>query len=255
MYICTIKTNLKIKFMKKFILSILSIFMFIACEKNMPQDNTASLSFYPEISKDNSISKLDADVINFIKGKVDAVNIYLSSADTVIICRSNERIRIPFGFYEISAEYTPSVDKNGCATEPWLKSDTLVLNLRKTQDIVIPMEYICSIFIQENEYYEEAVPKKQYIDYRAVYLDDNDNEVAFHYDGNYNYNYIFTNRDTIHIKSKAIGYDWSNDDNDDYYFSKTVDNNVTIPLVNGRCYMFNPIDNGRRGFNYSTIDM
>ena len=227
MYICTIKTNLKIKFMKKFILSILSIFMFIACEKNMPQDNTASLSFYPEISKDNSISKLDADVINFIKGKVDAVNIYLSSADTVIICRSNESIRIPFGFYEISAEYTPSVDKNGCATEPWLKSDTLVLNLRKTQDVVIPMEYMCSIFIQENEYYE----------------------------GNYNYNYIFTNRDTIHIKSKAIGYDWSNDDNDDYYFSKTVDNNVTIPLVNGRCYMFNPIDNGRRGFNYSTIDM
>lgn len=240
--------------MKKLILSIFAIFMFIACEKNMPQDNTPSLNFITEISN-NNISKLNGDVINFIKGKVDAVNVYLSSADTAIICRSTERVTVPFGFYKIYADYTPSVDKNGCATEPWLKSDTLVLNIKNSHDIVIPMDYMCSIFIQENEYYENAVSKKDYIDYTSVYLDNENNEIAFHYDDDYNYNYIFTNRDSIHIKSKAIGYDWSNKDNVDYYFSKTVKNDMEIPLVNGRCYMFNPIDNGRQGFSYSTIDM
>lgn len=231
--------------MRKFILFFIFLLTLVSCEK-MPEVD-ATLSFKPVISYNNNVSKLDANIIHFIDGKVSVVNIYLTNADTVYTCKSNESITVPFGLYEIYSEYIPTDVKNGCSSKPWLKSDTLMLNVRNSQSLSIGLEYICSIFIQENEYYEHAVPKKDYIDYSATYSNNNE-DVTFYYDDGFNYNYIFTIRDSIAINNKTLGYDWSK--NTPFKFG-----GEDIEMKNGRCYIFSPINNGRDGFNYSTIDI
>ena len=92
--------------MRKFILFFVLLITLVSCEKEPEID--ATLTFTPTISYNNNVSKFDAGFVEFINGKIHAVNVYLTNADTVFVCKSNESVTIPFGLYEICSDYIPS---------------------------------------------------------------------------------------------------------------------------------------------------